>query len=185
MIYWSIDLFIDWLIDLFILVRESMNGEKAKTERGTEDPKWVLWWQQRAQCRARTHERWDQDPSQNPLLNQLMHPGAPEVEFDVSLQYGWPVSDLAQGVTLGKFWTELFTLFEWPIFLLLLLSIHRVSLKHLPTLSIRMEGLFSFLAPSSLSPLPSYAQIIHVNDMSVYNYTHVLFLSLLFLLHNL
>ena len=51
-------------------------------ERGTEDPKWGLCWQQTAWCRTRTHEPRDHDVSQSQMLNRLSHPGAPrKVEF--------------------------------------------------------------------------------------------------------
>ena len=64
---------------LFLSVRV-WAGERQR-ERGTEDLKRALCWQQRAQCRAQTHKLWHRDPSRCRKLNQLSHPGNPEDFF--------------------------------------------------------------------------------------------------------
>ena len=46
-------------------------------ERGRQDLKWALCWQQRAWCGARIHKLWDHYLSRSRMLNQLSHPGAP------------------------------------------------------------------------------------------------------------
>ena len=56
--------------------KESIVGE-GQRERGTEDVKQVLSWQQRALCRGLTHKQ-DHNLSQSLTLNRLSHPGAPE-----------------------------------------------------------------------------------------------------------
>ena len=62
----------------FCFKRASGRGQR---ERGTEDPKRVLCWQQRAWCGAWTHEPWDRDPSRSRMLNRLSHPAAPPNKF--------------------------------------------------------------------------------------------------------
>ena len=60
--------------------RERMSEGGEERDRGTEDPKQALCWQQRTQCRAWTHEMWDHDLSWSWMLNWLSHPGAPRVK---------------------------------------------------------------------------------------------------------
>ena len=66
---------------LFIFESENVCRSWGATprERGTEELKWALCWQQQAQCWAQTHKLWDHDLSWCQMLNQLSHPGAPKV----------------------------------------------------------------------------------------------------------
>ena len=68
---------------LFIWEREREHarerGKGKERQRESADPKQALCWQQRAQRGAQSHELQDRDPSQSQTLNQLSHPGAPNV----------------------------------------------------------------------------------------------------------
>ena len=60
--------------------RQSLNGEGAEREGDTDlKQAQALSCQPRAWRRARTHGPWDCDLSWSRMLNQLSHPGAPEI----------------------------------------------------------------------------------------------------------
>ena len=63
----------------FFLILGKMRAwaREGKRERGTEDLKWALCWQQRAWCGAWTQVLCDHDLSQRWMLNWLSHPGTP------------------------------------------------------------------------------------------------------------
>ena len=61
---------------------ERVQAGKGQRERGTEDLKRVLCWQQQTRCG--TQEPWDHDLSQSWTLNGLSHPG-PQYEAVIFL----------------------------------------------------------------------------------------------------
>ena len=62
-------------IDLFLRGRQLKPGRGR--ERGREDLKLLLCWQQTAWCGAGTHKLWDHDLSLRWSLNQQSHPSTP------------------------------------------------------------------------------------------------------------
>ena len=64
---------------LFISEKECMWTGEGQRQRGTEDPKQPLCWQQRARCGAWTHEPWAHGLSWSHLLNWLSHPDTPKI----------------------------------------------------------------------------------------------------------
>ena len=84
-LFYPIKLFFKFIYLFWERESESVQMGEGHGERGTEDPKWALCWQQRAQSGAQTHKPQDHDLSQNWMLNQLSHPGAPVIKlvFDV------------------------------------------------------------------------------------------------------
>ena len=74
-------MFYYYFFNVYLFLREREHTHTRKwgkdREKGTEDPKRALRWQQRTQHGARTHEGWDQHLSQSRAHNQLSHPGAP------------------------------------------------------------------------------------------------------------
>ena len=60
----------------YLFLRERERAGEGQRERGTEDLKWALHWQQRSQCGARTHEPWDHDLSWSQMLSWLSCPAA-------------------------------------------------------------------------------------------------------------
>ena len=71
---------------IYFWERESTQVEQGQRERGTEDPKQALCWQQQAWCRAWTRELHDHDLSWSSTLNRLSHPGAPNIFLNLGNQ---------------------------------------------------------------------------------------------------
>ena len=65
------------LLKMFTYFWEERVWARRGRERGTEDPKQALHWQQRAWRRAQTHEPWDHDLSRSWSLNRLSPPRCP------------------------------------------------------------------------------------------------------------
>lgn len=77
-----------------------LEGE-GKRERGTEDPKWAMCWQPRAQRRAQTQELGDSDLSRGQTLNWLNHPTIRHLLRCLKIRFIW--EGLILATTENKF----------------------------------------------------------------------------------
>ena len=65
---------------MLFIFESASRSQGEQRERGTEDLKWALRWQQQAQHGAQTHKPpLDHDLSQSWTLNRLSHPDAPKM----------------------------------------------------------------------------------------------------------
>ena len=70
---------------LIFFERERALVAEGQRQRGSEDLKLAVSWQQRAQCGAWTHKSRDYDLSWSLTLNQLSHPHAPSFPFSYNI----------------------------------------------------------------------------------------------------
>ena len=108
-----------WYIffNVYLFLRERVcvpHEQGTGRERGTEDSKWALCWQQRAWCRAWTHKLWDHDLSWSLIPNWLSHPGTPYLSISYEI-----VAKLKPGYIIWRLY------FGWRIYF------HGDSLPHM------------------------------------------------------